>query len=185
MGFGQRIFGKGIFVMARKRRLSSLRMPGHDYSDPGDYFITICTYQRDPWLCEIEHTLVMLTSVGRIVERCWYALPAHYPHVQLSAFVIMPNHIHGIITLTQRTNDEKRHGLSEIIRWLKAVSAQHINLTCSTEGQPRWQRGFYDVIIRYPRHYAAIKQYIGENPLRWELDRLHPHHPNPFLMDDE
>lgn len=171
--------------MPRKRRPNSLRMPGHDYSDPGDYYITICTFQRIEWLSTIEGARLSLTVEGKVVQRCWEALPTHYGHVQIEAFVAMPNHIHGIITLTDRTDTTPRHGVSEIVRWLKSTSTQHINRQRGITGEHWWQRGFYDVIIRHPRQYAAYHHYILENPRCWELDRLHPRHPHPFPMDDE
>jgi hypothetical protein len=72
-----------------------------------------------------------------------------------------------------------------MIRWVKGSAAQAINRECGTEGDVWWQRGFYDVIIRDTQQYEAIHHYIVENPLRGELDRLHPHHPNPFPIKDE
>ena len=160
-------------------------MPDHDYSGPGDYYLTVCTFQRVEWLSTITEVQLHLTAEGRIVQRCWEALPTHYPHVQLGAFVAMPNHLHGIVTLTERGDTHSRHGISEIVRWAKGMSAQHVNRHRGMQGERLWQRGFYDVIIRHARQYAAYHHYILENPLRWELDRLHPRHPNPFPMDDE
>jgi putative transposase len=168
-----------------KRRRNSLRLSGHDYSQPGDYFVTVCTFQRIEWLSSIDHARLHLSREGDVVQRCWETLPRHYSHVQVRAFVAMPNHFHGILTLSERTNNQPRHGLSEIVRWLKGMSTQHLNREYRIAGEHWWQRGFYDEIIRHPRQYAVLHQYVLENPLRWELDRLHPLHPNPFPMDNE
>jgi putative transposase len=172
-------------MVSYKRRRHSLRLPGYDYSQPGDYFITICTFQRIEWISTIDHARLHLSSEGNIVQRCWNALPRHYPHVRQRAFVAMPNHLHGIMTLTERTDDRPRHGLSEIVRWLKGTATQHINRDYRIPGEHLWQRGYYDIIIRHPRQYAWLHHYILENPLRWTLDRLHPDHSNPYPMDDE
>jgi putative transposase len=76
----------------RKQRRNSLRLQGYDYSDPGDYFVTVCTYQRALWLCDIEQARVVMTPWGKIVQRCWHTLPRHYDYVHLGAFTLMPNH---------------------------------------------------------------------------------------------
>ena len=75
----------------------SIRLPGYDYTSPGAYFVTICTHRREPLLGEVVDGEVCLSVYGRIAEACWRFLPRHFPHVRLDAFVVMPNHIHGII----------------------------------------------------------------------------------------
>src|SRR5688500_3166210 len=110
----------------RKRRRNSLRLKGYDYTRPGDYYITICTHQRQPILCAIENRKTVLSPFGLIVEKCWHALPRHYPNVALGEFVIMPNHIHGIVRLTEEQQNTPRPHLSELMRWLKAFSGRHI-----------------------------------------------------------
>lgn len=172
-------------MITRKRRRNSLRWQGHDYSDPGDYFITICTYQRHPFLGDIVRCQPHLSPLGKVIAYCWELVPSHYPHVEMGAFVVMPNHIHGILTLRARHDDDPRHGVSEIVRWVKGISTRHINRRRGVVGVPVWQRGFYDSVIKHPRMYEFVHQYILENPLKWEVDRLHPHHPDPFPIDDE
>lgn len=169
----------------QKRRRNSLRWRGHDYSDPGSYYVTICTYQRELCLSDIVHSQVQLSILGKVAQSCWELLPNHYRYVMLDVFVIMPNHLHAILTLTERTDTTPRHGLSEIMRWFKGLSARFINEQRDTPSGQVWQRSFYDSVIKHPRMYDFIHQYILENPLKWELDRLHPHHPNPFPADNE
>jgi putative transposase len=168
-----------------KRRRNSLRLAGYDYTQAGDYFITVCTFQRISDLSTIERNRSVLLPFGKIVHHCWNALPAHYPSVRLGEFVVMPNHIHGILTLTNHRNDRVRPNLSTIVGWFKSFSGRHINRLRRTQGARVWQRGFYDQIIRDDEARFNIRHYIMENPLPWELDRLHPHHPNPFPMDGE
>jgi len=75
----------------------SIRLKHYDYSEPGDYFVTICTKNRKCLLGNIVDGKMVLNKLGLIVKRCWHDLPNHYPNVILDEFIIMPNHIHGII----------------------------------------------------------------------------------------
>jgi putative transposase len=77
------------------------RLPEYDYRTPGAYFITICTHDRHNTLGEVQGDTVELTALGEIVERCWQAIPRHFPHTALDVHVIMPNHLHGIIWLRE------------------------------------------------------------------------------------
>jgi putative transposase len=168
-----------------KRRRNSLRWQGQDYSDPGSYYLTICTYQRELWLSDIVNGKVWVSRLGKIAQNCWELLPNHYRYVQTEAFVLMPNHLHAILTLADRTDANPRHGISEMMRWFKGLSARFINEQRGSRGAQVWQRSFYDSVIKHPRMYDFISQYIYNNPLQWDLDRLHPNHPNPFPMMDE
>ncbi|HLB64409.1 MAG TPA: hypothetical protein VJJ46_06170 [Anaerolineales bacterium] len=80
-----------------RRARRSVRLPQHDYCAPGAYFVTICTYGRAPLLGEVMAGCVRLSEIGRISDGCWRAIPAHFPYVELYSFVVMPNHIHGIL----------------------------------------------------------------------------------------
>ena len=167
------------------RRRRSLRLPGYDYSRPGAYFITAVTRHREPLFGEVVNGVMRLNAFGEIVWACWHDLPNHYPHVQLDAFVVMPNHIHGIIVLVDDDADGRggsetggggsetrpHHGLPEIVRALKSFSARRINALRGTPGQPVWQRSYYEHIIRDEGALRRIRRYILTNPLRWENDR--------------
>ena len=127
-------------------------------------------------------------ALGRVVEACWHGLPDHYAHLTLDAFVLMPNHVHGILVLTPsgrqsplaaETNPSrggigKRHGLSEILRAFKTFSARRVNAIRRTSGEPVWQRGYFEHIIRNQTSLAEIRQYIAANPARWAVDRENP-----------
>ena len=78
----------------------SIRIKDYDYSQAGAYFITICTRERENFLGIIADGSMKLSPFGEIVEVCWENLPYHYPYIILNDFVIMPNHVHGIIVLT-------------------------------------------------------------------------------------
>ncbi len=175
----------------RKHHRRSIRLRGYDYSQPGAYFVTICTYQKECLLGDVRAGEMALSPYGRIVQRAWDDLPNHYPHVELDAWVIMPNHVHGIIVLGSDAAgacgvqvglspapaafpSSRRHGLSEIMRALKSFSARRINRLRRSPGTSFWQRGFYDHIIRHDREMDAIRQYIADNPLKWEFDQDNP-----------
>jgi REP element-mobilizing transposase RayT len=78
----------------------SVRLRDYNYADAGAYFVTICTYERECLFGEVLGELVLLNDAGRLVQESWINIPAHFPHVELDAFVVMPNHLHGIIVLT-------------------------------------------------------------------------------------
>lgn len=172
-------------MKSEKRRRNSLRLAGYDYTRPSDYYVTICTYQRESYLSTIEDRRSVLLPFGILVKKCWDALPRHYDNLALGEFVIMPNHIHGIITLTETKEILPRPHLSEVVRWFKSFSGRHINRLRKMHGGRVWQRGYYDHILQDDEERFYIRHYIVENPLKWEMDRLHPNHPDPFPMEDE
>ena len=85
----------------QKHHRRSIRLKDYDYSQPGAYFVTICAHDRELLFGNIHHDIMHLNRMGLAVRKTWLDLPYHYPHVILDAFVIMPNHMHGIIVLTE------------------------------------------------------------------------------------
>ncbi len=125
---------------------------------------------------------------GAIVEDCWANLPKHYLNITLDAFVLMPNHVHGVIiiedntmgvgaglqpALSERVVDE-RHSMSEIVRAFKTFSARTINQIRASTGSHVWQRGFYDHIIRSEHELNRVREYIIDNPKKWSEDIDNP-----------
>lgn len=152
-----------------KHHRHAMRLQGYDYDQEGAYFVTICTFQREYLFGEIDAEGVMgLNVYGKIVMTQWARLPQHYPHVELDTFVVMPNHVHGIVVLSDKGT--KKHGLSEIIRGFKTYSARRINDSRGTLGTPIWQRSFHDEIIRGETALNRIRQYIQTNPAQWAFD---------------
>ena len=82
----------------------SIRLKEYDYSQPGGYFVTIVSYQRDCLFGEIVNRVTQLNEYGRIVDECWRAIPDHFTNTGLGAYVVMPNHIHGIIVINDNKN---------------------------------------------------------------------------------
>ncbi len=117
---------------------------------------------------------------GLIVREAWMDLPFHFPFVNLGAFIVMPNHVHGIVIINEvkhlvgRSSKAgiARHGLPEIVRALKSFSARRINELRNMLGSPVWQRSYYDRIIRNECELHDITEYILSNPMNWQEDEL-------------
>ena len=177
-------------------RRKSIRLQGYDYSQAGAYFITICTHNRVPLFGEIVDGVMVLNTAGQIVEKCWCAIPEHFPQVTLDEFVVMPNHVHGIITVGAnnhlpqhylplpsdetpiQSNEPPRplqHGTSRTIGSM--VRGFKIGVTrwfrANTDIHAVWQRNYYEHIIRNEDAYLKIAEYIQTNPQRWETDTYH------------
>jgi len=147
----------------------SLRLREYDYSTSGAYFVTACAHKRACIFGEVHGPRIVLNAAGRIVESTWYALVGHYHGIALDEFVMMPNHVHCIVTLS-----EGAPGLSEIIRGFKTFAARRINAFRGTPGRPVWQRGFHEHIIRSEEALRKIRAYVRDNPAKWHLDRENP-----------
>ncbi|MCI1189544.1 transposase [Hymenobacter sp. DH14] len=161
-------------------RINSARRMGYDYSQAGGYFITICTKNREHSFGEIHPATDALTDAYLIGNElavrtwnCWQEIPQHFPFVEPDAFVVMPDHVHGILFIN-RTADyaerpETRFGpqsdnLASIIRGFKAwATRQGINFN--------WQPRYYDRIIRNELELEKIRDYIQGNPNRWEAEQ--------------
>jgi putative transposase len=166
----------------------SVRLKGYDYTQPGAYFVTVCVRGRECMLGQVIDDQMVLNEAGRIVDAAWRDLPNHYPQVGLDAFVVMPNHVHGIIVLNEDTTSgvgagfkpaptgkpTKRHGLPEVVRGFKTFSARRINEYRDTTGSPFWQRNYYEHIIDGDDQMDRIREYINNNPYAWETDEDNP-----------
>ena len=117
-----------------------------------------------------------LNAFGRVVEQTWLDLVHHIDGIRLHAFIIMPNHVHGIIEIVpgQKTNSQpigKQTPVSEIVRQLKTFSARKINAMRNTPGSSLWQRNYYEHVIRDEQSFRAISEYINHNPTNWRDDK--------------
>ena len=180
----------------------SIRLKGYDYTQPGAYFVTICTHHRLPLFGRVADGNMVVNAYGEIVQTCWDAIPNHFPHTELDAFVIMPNHIHGIIFITddvgathasplqapplrQTPRGPASGSLGAIIGSFKSAATKRINALRDAPGAPLWQHNYYEHIIRHERALDAIRHYIAANPLRWHLDRYNPEAsgPDPWAQE--
>ncbi len=162
------------------KKRKPLRLKEYDYSLEGSYFVTICTKDRENLFAQIVGGEMSLNQYGKIVQSCWEELPNHYSTIMLDEFVVMPNHVHGIIIiiddvvgagLRPAPTRDKRYPLSEIIRAFKSFSARRINEKRNTLGISVWQRNYYEHIIRNERSLYKIREYIRTNPEQWIGDK--------------
>jgi REP element-mobilizing transposase RayT len=170
-----------------KHHRRSIRLPGYDYTTAGAYFITICSWQRECLFGEVIDNTMQLSPYGKTVLFNWSILPKRYQNVALDNFIVMPNHIHGIVVLKDSPEinytesdrlalrKSKIYSLSEIVRGLKTFSARRINQMRYLTGVSVWQRGYYEHIIRNEESLVAIREYIINNPLSWAKDELSLH----------
>lgn len=152
----------------------ALRLGDYDYTY-GWFFVTICARDRAPLFGAIRDAVLAPTEVGRIVTDTWAAIPAHFPHVALDAFVLMPNHLHGIVCFDDarfsvtRPSPVSTGALGTVIRSFKAAATR-----AARSPRALWQRGYYEHVIRNEEGLNAIRAYIAENPARWATDRENP-----------
>ena len=152
----------------------SKRLAGYDYSQPGFYFVTICTQHHRLVFSTIADSQVSLKRPGQIAQAVWVTLPRRFAHVKLHEYVFMPNHLHALLELTELDPIQtgKRAALWEIVRVFKAATSYHIR---RSESKPwfAWQDDYYDSVIRTEAALQQIRRYIRENPVRWTQDKLY------------
>jgi REP element-mobilizing transposase RayT len=158
-------------------RIPSARLLGWDYRQDGWYFVTICTQKRKCYFGKIRNNKMILSTAGKIAEKYWKAIPSHFPNIELETFIIMPNHIHGILTINNpvpflRTTNHfaplPRHSLPLVINHFKGAVKRQCN---QQKYAFNWQPRFYDHIVRTRKRLYKISQYILNNPTKWESDR--------------
>ena len=157
----------------------SVRIPGYDYAQDGWYFVTICTHNHNVLLGDVVNGEMVLNEYGQIVSKIWKWLPEQYKYIKLHEWIIMPNHLHGIIEyhndgrggLRTAPTDIKIKPLGRIIGAFKTVSTKHINKIQNTPGHKSWQRNYYEHIIRNEKDLNRIGEYIIYNPLKWPEDK--------------
>jgi len=165
-----------------KHHRRSIRLPEYDYTQPGAYFVTIVAWQRQSLFGEIIDGQMVINELGKIVAEKWQWLTTQYDYVELGAWVVMPNHFHGILVFHENgrggsrsaPTSIKRKPLGGLIGAFKTVSTKHINQLRNTEGQIVWQRNYYEHVIRNEKDLKNITDYIHANPLLWEQDNEKP-----------
>lgn len=170
MNFGMVAYGTSSKFDPNRHRRRSIRLRGYDYSRAGAYFITICTHQRRSLFGEVVKGEMMQSQLGQVVDRHWAYLAQHHWHVELDEYIVMPNHFHGILVLTEQS---RQHDMTEVIRGFKTFSARRINQLRKLKGVPVWQRNYYERIVRDQAALDNIRRYIRNNPKNWQTDRLY------------
>ncbi|MDJ0735199.1 MAG: transposase [Nostocaceae cyanobacterium] len=226
-----------------KYRVESTRLPNRNYAANGWYFVTICTGDRSPFFGNINTSQVQLSAIGEIAQKFWADIPKHFHYTYIDAYVIMPNHVHGIVIIDRPADVVKIHDNGNVeTRHMNVdtqymnidtrhmnVETRHINIEtrhmnvetrymnvetrnfaslqqptdesnkfgplkpgslqaiihayksavtrwCRQNGHDnfRWQPRFYEHIIRADESLDRIRQYIADNPAKWELDKDNP-----------
>lgn len=183
-----------------KYRIGTTRLKGFDYGSNGAYFVTICTKNRvcyfdimDAYYCipvksdhvksdhvESDHgvasdhgpILQRGTEIGKIAFQYWNDIPKHYPYVTLGAFVVMPNHVHGVlifnnpdkIDFTPNQFGPQRNNLADVVRAYKSSVKRYAN---KNGIEFHWQSSYYESVIRSQKSFVAIRRYILNNPKKW------------------
>jgi REP element-mobilizing transposase RayT len=179
----------------------SIRLRDYDYRSAGAYFLTICAFQRECLFGEVVEGEMQLNDMGAIVVECWQGIPCHFPNSDLDGFVIMPNHVHGIVVLDDPVGarhaspsscmhgeTRARHAsplrdfpsgpaprsIGAIVGSFKSAVSKRINTLRDNPGCPVWQRDYYDRVIRNMDELIHARTYIINNPLQWERDKENP-----------
>lgn len=147
------------------------RLHGFDYKQQGAYFLTICSYQRSCLFGRIVDFRVCESEVGRVISECWMNLGNIYGFVELDAFVVMPNHFHGILWITGENTLKKP--LSRIIAGFKAASTSRAR-SLGNSNIRIWQRNFYEHVIRSDKELLNVREYVANNPTNWANDPENP-----------
>ena len=161
--------------MKRKR----IRLRFYDYRRTGIYFVTICTHGHKSTFGTIRDGEIQLSRLGRLAASRWESIPEHAVNADLDQFVVMPNHVHGLLGIdapgmhsgSKRRKGELRAGsLGAVVGGFKA-SVTRIGRSDGVVGEePIWQRGFWEHIVRSPEALERIRRYIVENPSLWYCD---------------
>lgn len=155
-----------------------LRLNNFDYSGDGFYFVTICSAHKAELFGKVVNEIVVLNNLGRIVEDSWLKVGSLHENIRLDEYVIMPNHVHGIIIIEDNVADANFASttqrtemlLSKVIQQFKRAVTIQINKERSGKGAI-WQRSYFDRVIRNEKELYQIRNYIRQNPLKWHLEK--------------
>ncbi len=181
---------------------SSIRLREYDYRQTAAYFMMVCVQGRECVLGVVMDENVLLTETGRIVKQWWYVVPKRFENVQLDEFIIMPNHIHGILVFENRvgagsprpipgesdsrienassrgkgaeTTPLRGPTLGQVVAYFKYQSTKAVNTRRGTPGTKFWQRNYYEHIIRNEDNLNEKRRYFALNPPKWALDPENP-----------
>jgi REP element-mobilizing transposase RayT len=172
----------------------SLRLRGYDYPQAGVYFVTVCTQGRVCLFGEVVDGEMRMNEAGVMVKKVWEEIPRFYRGVALDEFVVMPNHVHGIIVLVgagpracpgQKPHEGQPQGvaptmmLADVVHRFKTMTTRRYAAGVERGQWPAferrvWQRGYYEHVIRDEPSLDAVRAYVADNPSRWAYDRENP-----------
>jgi putative transposase len=156
-------------------------LQGYDYGQAGAYFVTVCTQNRTCLFGEVTDGAMRLNSAGELAATVWNSMPERFPEIELDMFVVMPNHLHGIIVLSDfgRAATRAAPTVGDVVGAFKSLFTLRFVEGVKSKRWPAfdrrvWQRNYYEHVIRDERDLARARRYIDENPLRWDFDRDNP-----------
>jgi len=162
----------------------SIRLSGFDYSRPGHYFVTFAVREMECIFGEVAGGKVVLSDFGKIADEEWQRTFELRPELAKDAYVIMPNHIHGIIRI--KTQMERPRGsrlsipgtpagtIGAIMAQYKTIVTKRVNHLRRIQGRTLWHRNYYESVIRDDQALERIRNYISKNPAKWEQDKFNP-----------
>ena len=157
----------------------SIRLPGYDYSQPGAYFVTIVTFNREKRFGTIKNNEVSLNSQGILVGSALLSLPQKFHFLQLDTWIVMPDHIHAILTISDHDSTNlaadpeanftiirgaASQSLASVIQSYKSITTRKINSVLDTRRSQVWHRNYYEHVIRNENELDKIREYIENNP---------------------
>jgi putative transposase len=152
----------------RKHHRRSIRLKGFDYTQPGAYFVTMVSYQRAGLFGEIVDGQARLNDLAKIVDRCWRNIPRHFPEVELDVYVVMPNHLHGIIWIGDRgcrgeASADSERGISHHLSAAQSRSATPPEADASPQRPKGTQSGSLNAIVQNFKSVSTRKanQFLG------------------------
>jgi REP element-mobilizing transposase RayT len=182
----------------RDKHRRSIRLQGYDYNQAGAYFVTIVAQDRRCLFGDVADGKMQLNAAGQMIQMVWNELSTHYPNVDTDLFVVMPNHVHGVIVLVasacaesggqpqgvaptnaRSANHDFALSLPDVLHRFKTLTTRRYAAGVKESGWIRfnsrlWQRNYFEHVIRDEDSLNRIRRYIDDNPARWEFDRENP-----------
>lgn len=174
----------------------SIRLRDYDYSQSGAYFVMICTYNKECLFGQVVDGKMVLNDARKMIFEEWQELAVRFPYIELDECMIMPNHFHGIVIVgatlvvaqintvnTERAGTRpaptRKTTIGDIVGAFKSITTdQYIDGVKTRNWQPfngkLWQRNYYEHVIRNENDLNQIRQYIIDNPAKWDLDEENP-----------
>ena len=188
----QMTYGFGLAYVSRYNpdlhHRRSVRLRQFDYTKAGAYFVTVCTYNYELLFGEIPCDAIRLNEFGEIVAEEWLRTVTVRENIELDSFVVMPNHLHGLVVITgvcrgvlqyaptanQTLLRSPSQTIGAMVRGFKSSVTKRINILRGTPGMPVWQRNYYERVIRNEKELSQVREYIMNNPLQWAMDEENP-----------
>jgi len=150
-----------------------LRLKDYDYGNPSAYFITICSHKRVCLFGGVREGMMAVNYFGEVVAETWREQMKTTQDTETDEWIVMPNHFHAIVVIEAEQGGSRAaptRPLPRIINAFKTVSAKRINQIHGSVGEPVWQRSYYEHIVRTEGELERIRDYIRENPAKWDDD---------------